>query len=231
VDRGLIIVKARVSCEKRAREGVSLAHGRWINSGRLRLDLIFTGAGILWWPQDRRGTAEILSNPRPHHARPIKMDGPDPIPRKVFSLSNLHRWARIQWPEAPAPNHRLERRRSTGTRRRPLPPFPNRDPERESPKSRGGKQSRDEDETYRGVLTVGGDEEEAVDAIRRNNGHGGVPMRNSLSPDRPQSKNSTRRCAQTPHEAPRAQISPRQWRPNLPLSWRTLSHCRGLLCT
>jgi hypothetical protein len=96
VDRGLIIVKARVSCEKRAREGVSLAHGRWINSGRLRLDLIFTGAGILWWPQDRRGTAEILSNQRPHHARPIKMDGPDPIHRKVISLSNLHRWIRIQ---------------------------------------------------------------------------------------------------------------------------------------
>jgi hypothetical protein len=47
--------------------------------------------------------------------RPIWMDGPDPIHRKVISLSNLYRWARIQWPEAPAPNQRLERRRCTGT--------------------------------------------------------------------------------------------------------------------
>jgi hypothetical protein len=88
---------------------------------------------------------------------------------------------------APATLRRCHYRRTT-TRRS----------ERESPTPRGSRRSRDEGESYRGVLTVGGDEEEVVDAIRWNSGHGGMPMRNSTSPDRPQSKNSTRRCAQTP---------------------------------
>jgi hypothetical protein len=52
--------------------------------------------------------------------------------------------------------------------------------ERKSSNPSDGRRSRDEGEPYRGVLTIGGDEDEVVDAVRQNSGDGVMPMRNSL---------------------------------------------------